>query len=142
MQRGLLLSLSLFCCAAGAGSFTTTRFSQRMPCISVQFARRGFEENLHMKSGNVGPGVIVITQGAVARCCCSSTIVRTFAGTHAGGSSCCCTGTAPRACSFASYSLGGWLVLGMLNVFHLPTTLAGGGSVSLLLFFYNRSHIC
>ena len=60
-----------------------------------------------MKSGNVGPGVIVITQGAVARCCCSSTIVRTFAGTHAGGSSCCCTGTAPRASSFASYSLGG-----------------------------------
>ena len=68
-----------------------------------------------MKSGNAGPGVIAITQGTVARCCCcSSTIVRTFAGTHAGGSSCCCTGTATRASSFASYSLGGWLVLGML----------------------------
>ena len=39
-----------------------------------------------MKSGNAGPGVIAITQGTVARCCCcSSTIVRTFAGTHAGG---------------------------------------------------------
>ena len=57
-----------------------------------------------------------------------------------------------RRCSLVSTSnsttrtpvLGGGsgLVLGMLNVFHLPTTSAGGGSVSLLLFFYNRSHIC
>jgi hypothetical protein len=57
-----------------------------------------------------------------------------------------------RRCSLVSTSnsttrtpvLGGGsgLVLGMLHVFHLPPTSAGGGSVSLLLFFYDRSHNC
>ena len=35
VRLGLLLSLSLFCCAASDGLFTTTHFSPRMPCMSL-----------------------------------------------------------------------------------------------------------
>ena len=141
----------------------------------VYLARSGDHSSEFDSRTRLGGGWAGLCSGG---CCCPcpcsvvQPVLNTQHGAHAGGAlpCCCATGTAPRVSSFASYSLGGWLVfgmlgaarrcrfqtqrrvrqcsggsglvLGMLNVFHLPTTSAGGGSVSLLLFFYNRSHIC
>ena len=60
-----------------------------------------------MKSGNVGPASSSLHRGLLL---VVVVLLQSFAHLLAltqGGSSCCCTGTAPRASSFASYSLGG-----------------------------------
>ena len=119
MQLGLLWSLSLFCCAAGAGLFTTTRFSPRcwrhLSAVRWGGAVRGeaaHEVGQHQpgRHRHYTGGWLVLGMLGAARRCRFQTQRRV------------------RQCSG-----GSGLVLGMLNVFHLPTTSAGGGSVSLFL---------
>jgi len=90
----------------------------------------------------------LLTRGAGSSSACSATSPRRSSASSGGalvlgllGAARWCrllTQRRVRQCSGG----GSGLVLGMLHVFHLPPTSAGGGSVSLLLFFYDRSHNC